>query len=304
MSNFINAQSFDPSVISGGGNSMTSGGVILTSTISETITGNITNNEIIFVQGFQQNREEIPLIAGSISGEKEVCKGTTNVTYSVPLIAYATSYIWTLPSGALGVSKSNNITLNFGDTSQSGILSVKGQNNSGTGIESSMNITVNPIPETPEISISAGLLQSNSFEGNQWYFNNTPIENAKNSTFQAIEYGDYYVIVSLNNCYSERSNEIAFPVAGVSGFIESNLISVFPNPSKESVNVRFENPTTEEYLLELLDVSGKTLQNQTLETGTKETHMDVSVLPEAAYFVKISRKKGTQTETYKIQKIN
>ncbi len=89
----------------------------------------------------------LPDNAGLINGSSSVCQGQNSVTYSVPTIANATSYLWTLPTGASGSSTTNSITLNFGISATTGNLSVKGVNSCGEGIESSLPITVNALPD-------------------------------------------------------------------------------------------------------------------------------------------------------------
>jgi hypothetical protein len=83
-----------------------------------------------------------PDAAGSISGTASVCQGTTSVSYSVPVINNATSYIWTLPSGATGNSTTNTISVDFGSGAASSNISVKGTNSCGDGTASTINITV------------------------------------------------------------------------------------------------------------------------------------------------------------------
>ncbi|MDP4292083.1 MAG: T9SS type A sorting domain-containing protein, partial [Bacteroidota bacterium] len=84
----------------------------------------------------------LPSTAGIITGNTNICQQTTNITYSVPVIAGATSYIWILPTGATGTSTINTIALNYGSGSVSGNLKVKGHNDCGDGGEASLPITV------------------------------------------------------------------------------------------------------------------------------------------------------------------
>lgn len=88
----------------------------------------------------------LPYCAPSITGATTVCQAQNDVTYTVPAIANATSYIWTLPSGATGTSNTNTITVNYGATAVSGNITVKGNNSYGYGAASSINITVKPTP--------------------------------------------------------------------------------------------------------------------------------------------------------------
>ncbi|MFZ4402119.1 MAG: T9SS type A sorting domain-containing protein, partial [Bacteroidales bacterium] len=58
----------------------------------------------------------------------------------------ATSYIWTLPTGATGSSTTNSITVNYSSSALSGNITVKGVNSYGNGAASSMAITVSSVP--------------------------------------------------------------------------------------------------------------------------------------------------------------
>jgi len=83
-----------------------------------------------------------PSAAGIITGNTNICSQTTNIVYTIPVIAGASSYIWTLPTGANGTSTTNSISLTYGSGSASGNLKVKGHNDCGDGSEASLAITV------------------------------------------------------------------------------------------------------------------------------------------------------------------
>jgi len=88
----------------------------------------------------------IPSAAGSISGLQTVCQGQNPVTYTVPAIANATSYIWTLPAGIVGTSSTNSITLKYERYFTAGSITVKGHNEWGDGIASKLDITASLLP--------------------------------------------------------------------------------------------------------------------------------------------------------------
>jgi hypothetical protein len=89
-----------------------------------------------------------PAAAGLISGPATVCQGTTAVAYSVPAIAGATSYVWTLPTGATVATGSgtNSITVDFSGTAVSGDISVYGANDCSNGAAALLAVTLNPMP--------------------------------------------------------------------------------------------------------------------------------------------------------------
>jgi hypothetical protein len=90
--------------------------------------------------------------AGNISGSSVVTQGQNNVSYTVPSVANATSYIWTLPTGASIVSGSNtnSILVNFSNTALSGNINVYGSNSCGNGsLSPDFPVTVNLLPCSP-----------------------------------------------------------------------------------------------------------------------------------------------------------
>ncbi len=91
----------------------------------------------------------LPDAAGTVTGKQTVCQGEQGVIYSVPEITNATGYTWDLPYGAtisFGIG-TRSIRVNYANNSQSGTISVHGQNSCGSGTESaSIAITVNSLP--------------------------------------------------------------------------------------------------------------------------------------------------------------
>ncbi|MEI6820570.1 MAG: T9SS type A sorting domain-containing protein [Bacteroidota bacterium] len=121
----------------------------------------------------------IPGPSGTITGNINVSQGQQNVTYTVPVIAGADSYIWELPSGAIGASTTNSITVNYSNNAQSGFIKVKGHNtcgnsntsilkvfvhyNTGTGVFTGGDIIVYPSPASLSITISYYLKKTQEF---------------------------------------------------------------------------------------------------------------------------------------------
>ncbi len=64
----------------------------------------------------------------SISGPDGVCRSSSGQIFTTPAIPGATSYIWTLPTGATGTSTTNSITLSFSSTYVTDNLCVRPEN--------------------------------------------------------------------------------------------------------------------------------------------------------------------------------
>ncbi|MEI7490611.1 MAG: T9SS type A sorting domain-containing protein [Bacteroidota bacterium] len=91
----------------------------------------------------------MPGSAGSISGPSTVCLSSVGISYSVPAITNAMSYIWTLPAGATIASgfNTNSITVDFSGAAVSGNITVYGNSLCGNGtVSPSFPVTVTTLP--------------------------------------------------------------------------------------------------------------------------------------------------------------
>jgi|GEM_PF-6498018 len=88
--------------------------------------------------------QPVPAAAGTITGTGALCAGMSNITYSVPAIANATGYVWSLPTGASinTGANTNNISVNFSSSATSGNVSVYGTNCMGNGASSNFPVTI------------------------------------------------------------------------------------------------------------------------------------------------------------------
>jgi len=222
----------------------------------------------------------IPNAAGIISGPTSVCQGETGVIYSTSSIVNANSYIWNYPYGATGISTSNSITLNYGNSAVSGNITVKGLNLCGEGSVTILPVNINPIPETPTILLNNNILSSDASTGNQWYNQNGIIEGASNQYFEITENGTYYVIVNQNDCPSNPSNSILVNNVLVQNF-DKNLIIISPNPFTNLLSIK--NQSSESYQYCMYNGVGQVLFSGTLET---EVHLNTSDLATGLYIIK------------------
>jgi len=213
-----------------------------------------------------------PAAAGTITGSATVCQGQNSVTYNVPAIANATSYIWTLPTGATGSSSTNSITVNYGLSAVSGNITVKGHNSCGDGTASSKAIVVNSKPATPSITQAGNVLHSSAPSGNQWYNQSGSIVGAINQDYTFTVDGNYYVIVTLNGCSSNQSNTINITSSGIEAIGANNAIKVYPNPVSDELIIEMEG-NTETINFKIINsigqvvYSGDFVENATVKTS-------------------------------------
>jgi hypothetical protein len=232
----------------------------------------------------------LPANAGTITGMATVCQEQNSVTYTLPSIANATSYIWTLPAGATGTSNTNSINVNYGASSVSGNISVKGLNACGDGAASSLAITVNAKPSTPVISQNGVLLHSNVTNGNQWYNQTGVITSAKNQDYKPVSSGDYYVIVSANGCSSNTSNSLKFIHTGIDLTEANSSLKVYPNPTSGKVFIQGCSETNEISII-LISVTGQVVE-KVKSYGESTVKLDLTYLPIGIYTLKITTGEG------------
>jgi len=132
----------------------------------------------------------LPAAAGNISGPQVVNQGTTGVTYFVPVINYATNYIWTLPQGVNIVSgaNTNSIVVNISPSATTGVIIVYGSNSCGDGASSqAFPVTILPGTGVEEETAFGMMLYPNPTNGQLIIeLNNQPIENYSLRIFNTI----------------------------------------------------------------------------------------------------------------------
>lgn len=263
--------------------------------VGEGASGNVsvtTNFGTASIEGF--NFAGLPSASGTISGNTMVCIGSSNITYVIPTIAYATTYVWTLPSGATGTSSTNSITVNYGTSATSGNITVKGTNSCGDGATSTLAITVNNKPNTPVISLNGYVLHSDAPSGNQWYVQNGFINSATNQDYTVNVNGAYYVIVTLLGCRSDASNILNVTLTGMEVTENNKTIKVYPNPVSNELIIEIEG-NNKKTNFEIFNSIGQVVFNGYL---IEKTIVQTNSYTPGVYLIKLENGK-----TFKFKKI-
>jgi hypothetical protein len=149
---------------------------------------------------------------------------------------------------------------------------------------------------SPAITINQSVLTTTlSYSTYQWYKNDTLINGATNSSYMVTSNGNYTVVVGDGNC-SQTSAAFTFPNGtAVSGtnFI-AGQIKIFPNPSKDFINILAPLP---------VDVAITDLQGREIKKQAKVKSISIADLAEGVYLLHISDQDGLLLKVTKIAKI-
>ncbi|MFM2307836.1 MAG: putative b-glycosidase, module, Glycoside Hydrolase Family 8 protein, partial [Bacteroidota bacterium] len=148
----------------------------------------------------------LPAAADTIDGTWVVCQQQNAVTYSIPLIANASGYVWTIPNGATGTSTTNSISVDFSDQAITGAITVTGTNGCGLGNSAVDTIVVVSLPIAfagNDTTICEGALVSLTATGGNNYVWNNGV--AQEVPFLPDTTQTYTVSVSNGTCQSTDS---------------------------------------------------------------------------------------------------
>ena len=242
------------------------------------------------VSNFAVTVNPLPAAAGTITGPSSVCAGATGVAYSVPTITSATTYVWTVPAGAVITSGSTtkNIVVTFGPTAGPGIITVKGTNTCGSGaVSANFNVTMNAIPAAPVITAAGNVLTSSASTGNQWYYEGNAIAGATGQSYTVINHTGYYsCVVTLNGCSSPVSNRIWVVVTGQQE-VQGSSFSIYPVPNDGRFTISITSAVEESYTIMVYNQLGAKIceLKDVLVNGNFEKQVDLRPVASGVYSV-------------------
>ena len=203
--------------------------------------------------------------AGTITGETTVCQGQNSVTYTVPAIDFATSYIWSLPTGATGTSTSNSISVDFSISAVSGNITVKGHNDCIDGAASSIAITVNETPSAPTVgtitqptcSVATGSVVLSGLPSGDWTINPGAITGSTTSkTISGLAAGTYnFTVTNASGCISDASADVV---------IDAQPVTPTPAITQNGMILHSDAPTGNQWYNQAGIINGATGQEYTV----------------------------------------
>jgi len=161
------------------------------------------------------------------------------------------------------------------------------------------NINTDELPTLPEIEIRDTTIDEQTFPvfvttpnafAYQWYLNDEQIEAATDSLYINMDIleGVFKVEVFINENCSSISKELPFAVPAVDDLSDLPLFRLSPNPFTTQLDYQLDFTASKEVLLNLIDVSGKKIWEQTLQGPfQKRETLSLSHLPKGVYYFSI-----------------
>jgi hypothetical protein len=248
----------------------------------------------------------LPDPAGTITGPASVCLGATGEVYTVPPIAGATTYAWTVPTGFITTSGSNtnSITVSISNSAVSGNITVFGSNSCGNGtVSPNLAVTVNPVPPAPVVTNTGTTLYSSEPAGNQWYYQGTLIPGATGQTYVATQDGYYWTVVTLDGCSSEASNHLLILVTGIDQHSSAD-INIYPVPNDGQFNVSITTTSEESFLIRVYNNLGIMIHEETKVQvdGSLQKVIDLRPVPDGVYTVIFENSQNQVVEKIVVSK--
>ena len=194
-----------------------------------------------------------PAAPTAISGPNGVCRNSTGNVFTVSPISGATSYVWTLPTGATGSSTTNTITLSFSSTYNTGNLCVRAVNACGTSASYCRSVAAyvtNPTTpggiSGPSVNVCAGTTQTYSIAAvsNATSYNWTApagatIASGQGTTTVTVSFSATFgtsgvLSVQSVNCFGSSTNRTLtiYKIPGTPATISGQSTSVCPGSTK------------------------------------------------------------------------
>ncbi len=176
-----------------------------------------------------------------------------------------------------------------------------------SAVSSTVNITAEQTPPSPQISTSAGgdsLISSVNDAGFQytWLLDGQIISTGSQAGIQCTGSGIYSLLLSTPSCSGDTSNVLTVICTGIENNLLSSLLRVYPNPVFDKLRLDFLQPLTEDILLSITDQLGRTIVRETIRRTISAHSIDLNHLTNGIYFLHIHSNESKNKTVTKIVK--
>jgi len=136
-----------------------------------------------------------------------------------------------------------------------------------------------------------------------WDFGDGQTSVEQNPAHNYTTAGTYQVILTASNgCYSESKQQSITITIGITEQ-EDNFFSAYPNPATDAITLEFNQYTTEEFSIYLIDAQGRIIiQKNNIPNGLKQYILLLDEIASGIYNIRVSSKHDLYNKKVMIQK--
>ncbi len=129
------------------------------------------------------------------------------------------------------------------------------------------------------------------------------VDNNHNSAYPYVVGPTFYGNKTVTRITTVPTGLTTYAPTEVAGLSTENLrLTVYPNPATDMVAIQSKAPNKVNLQVDLLDVTGKVIQSQTLYQGSTMCYFDLQAVYVGNYFVRISDGKNVTTSALTVEK--
>jgi len=258
-----------------------------------------------------------PATPGAISGQSAGVCGST-ITYSIAAVSGANSYSWSVSGGTINGSNSgSSVSVTWDGTGASGSIAVASVNNCGSSSARSLTISKSPARPgtiTGTTTPCGGTTQAygvTTVAGASSYVwtvtaggaiaSGAGTKDVTISWSTGVTIAQTVTVRTVNSCgtSTNRTATVNIQSCPREAMEVGTILSMtaFPNPANDFVNIHFETANVAEYAVRLMDMSGRTISNETGEStqGLNQVTFGVGELSSGVYFIVLDHDGNRQT---------
>jgi hypothetical protein len=269
----------------------------------------------------------------AISGPVANLCSSTGKIYSISPVVGATSYTWTVPSGAsITYNSGTSITVSFGSNFKtSGSICVKANCACNSSSSTCLNVTAAPAKPgaitgatsvcKSQTGVPYSIVAVTGATSYSWTINGgATFVGAITGTSSSVKYTSATAasaninVVAKNSCGSSVAQTMPVVIntncRTISGAPAVDLgdeasnfsdIMLYPNPANVNLNIHFTSPENIEYSFKLMDVLGNVvaIENYVSVNGENKQVMNLREYAQGVYFLRIER-DGNEIKTSRI----
>jgi len=249
---------------------------------------------------------------GTISGPKMAVCGATQQAYTIFPVTGATSYQWTVPSGAtiVGASNGTSIQVNFTNSFSVGSICVAAVNSCGAGSQRCLTVQGKPGPSSPivgpvnvcksDTSVNYTIAPFPGATGYLWTATNLGLISGGGTSVNL----DFHLVNAASiNLYVRAQNSCGLSDKPSRNIIvdncrlenpgdiqqKENTVMLYPNPATGFVKIYYQSTIQTEMVVTFIDITSREVMNSKiyLKEGVNEKEFDISHLSQGMYVVRI-----------------